>query len=319
MAENELGPFDPDLENGPTEEDEEEVLQELYGKARRNGLYVGPERGDPEMLLAASSAQSLIDEARKYIGVEGRPNGFTKWYSNDRKHGSAFLRAPWCDIFVTYCAFFSNTYNAVCPSGDRAYTVWHAQDFQKLIKTTVPAVGHIVNWLQSPHTPWVVGTASGVNSAEPGWIVFFDWGGSNQVGKIDHIGIVEKNLGGGRVQTIEGNTSDSVRRRVRSTGHIVGFGVPAYVAVSDPKPSNKPTVPSGKPFLKVGSKGTRVRQLQQCLHYLGARFPKYGIDGEYGNETKGNVKLFQKQVKLSQDGIYGPLTESKLRRKVVEK
>ena len=43
----------------------------------------------------------------------------------------------------------------------------------------------------------------------PGAIIFFDW---DHDGTSDHVGIVEK-CEGGRVYTIEGNSSDQVRQR----------------------------------------------------------------------------------------------------------
>jgi hypothetical protein len=72
-----------------------------------------------------------------------------------------------------------------------------------------------------------------VANAQPGDVVIFNWNG----GGTDHVGIVEKNLGGGRLQTIEGNTSsgaagaqssgNGVWRRIRS-GYIAGIIRPAY-------------------------------------------------------------------------------------------
>ena len=57
--------------------------------------------------------------------------------------------------------------------------------------------------------------------------VAFNWDG----GVPDHIGIVEKSLGGGQFQTVEGNTAvgnDSnggeVMRRVRYLSQVDGFG-----------------------------------------------------------------------------------------------
>ena len=64
--------------------------------------------------------------------------------------------------------------------------------------------------------------------AKPGAIVFFDWGGTDEIPKIDHVGIIEKVLDDGRVQTIEGNTDDACKRRVRSASVIAGFWNPPY-------------------------------------------------------------------------------------------
>jgi CHAP domain len=153
------------------------------------------------------TAAQMLAEARRSLGTRGRPNYITTDYA--KRHGSGFLRAAWCDMAVTYWARASGNTKAVLPGGDRAYTVYHAQDFQKAGR-------------------WHKGTAAEVNKAEPGDIVFFDWGATDSVGAIDHVGVVEKALGGGRVQTIEGNTGDQCLRRVRAAGVIAGYGRPAY-------------------------------------------------------------------------------------------
>lgn len=45
--------------------------------------------------------------------------------------------------------------------------------------------------------------------------------------------------------------------------------------------------------LRYGSEGEAVRELQEDLLALGFRLPKYGADGEFGNETEEAVKAFQ--------------------------
>ena len=45
--------------------------------------------------------------------------------------------------------------------------------------------------------------------------------------------------------------------------------------------------------LKKGSKGVAVKALQTALISLGYNLPRYGADGDYGNETETAVKAFQ--------------------------
>ena len=45
--------------------------------------------------------------------------------------------------------------------------------------------------------------------------------------------------------------------------------------------------------LKKGSKGVAVKVLQTALISLGYNLPRYGADGDYGNETETAVKAFQ--------------------------
>ncbi|MFD0902003.1 CHAP domain-containing protein [Actinomadura sediminis] len=199
--------------HNPTEPDEEQVLARLYGEPEADGIYRLAAATAPMAAAAApSGAQAILAEARKSLGMSGRPNAITREYAS--RHGDAFLSAPWCDMAVTYWARHSGTAEAVLPAGDRAYTPWHAADFQKI-------------------GSWHSGTTARVNAAKPGDIVFFDWGESNTIGAIDHVGVVERVLGGGRVQTIEGNTGDACKRRVRGSGVIAGYGRPAYEEVDD--------------------------------------------------------------------------------------
>lgn len=164
------------------------------------------------------TSSAMLAAARASLGLRGRPNVITREYAG--RHGSTFLRASWCDMSVTYWARHSGNTVAVLPGGDRAYTVWHAQDFNRK--------GH-----------WHAGTRAEVLKAQPGDVVFFDWGNTDRIEAIDHIGVVEKNLGDGRLQTIEGNTSDACLRRVRSYTHIAGYGRPTYDASAPATPTQQ--------------------------------------------------------------------------------
>ena len=59
------------------------------------------------------------------------------------------------------------------------------------------------------------------------------------------------------------------------------------------------------------SNGSHVRIIQQSLEDAGFKLKTYGVDGDYGGETKGQVEAFQKARKLvvsEQDGIVGKNT-----------
>ncbi|TDD97658.1 CHAP domain-containing protein [Actinomadura rubrisoli] len=161
------------------------------------------------------TVSSMLAEARRWLGTNGRPNALTMAYAS--RHGADYRSTAWCDIAVTEWARRSGNTAAVLPGGDRAYTVWHAEDFQKAGR-------------------WHTGTTAEVNAAKPGDIVFFDWGATNSMDAIDHVGVIERVLGDGRVQTIEGNTSDQCLRRVRSADVIAGYGRPAYSNEEDDMP-----------------------------------------------------------------------------------
>ncbi|MGH3241897.1 MAG: peptidoglycan-binding protein, partial [Spirillospora sp.] len=226
------------------------------------------------------SAAKMIAQARKSIGMSGRPNTITKEYAS--RHGDEFLRASWCDMAITYWARHSGNASAVLPGGDRAYTVWHAEDFQK--------VGR-----------WHSGTTASVNQAKPGDIVFFDWGATNNVGAIDHVGVVEKVLGGGRLQTIEANTGDAVKRRVRNSSVIAGYGRPAYGGGNWTEDMVKKL-----PELNKGDSGEHVQSLQGLL--MARSHPEIKMSGSFDDATEKAVKAVQKWGGVDADGIVGPKT-----------
>ncbi len=243
----------------------------------------------------ANIATDVLKEANRYVGVKGRPNTFTRDYAD--RHGSAFLRAAWCDMYVTYVARKVGA-KAVLPNGDRAYTVWHANDFAGINR-------------------WKSGTTDNIRKyAAPGDVVFFDWGGSNERGYIDHIGFVVKNLGDGRVITIEGNTSDMVAIRTRGASVIAGFGQPAYQAKAAPSTPSKPK-PSGSkyPYKSLMRKGwmnsAGVKKVQDRINALGYK-PALVEDGDFGTKTENGVKWAQRKYKIPADGIVGPQTWGKL-------
>ena len=64
----------------------------------------------------------------------------------------------------------------------------------------------------------------------------------------------------------------------------------------------------GNRTLKKGMKGDDVIALQNALMKLGFNLPRYGADGDYGNETITAVKAFQKKYNLTADGVAGPKT-----------
>ena len=62
------------------------------------------------------------------------------------------------------------------------------------------------------------------------------------------------------------------------------------------------------PTLRKGDKGKDVANLQKLLLQAGYSLPKYGADGDFGDECLTAVKAFQKDKKLTVDGIVGAKT-----------
>lgn len=58
-------------------------------------------------------------------------------------------------------------------------------------------------------------------------------------------------------------------------------------------------------ILKFGSRGTKVRSLQNKLMQLNFTISRFGADGYYGPETENAVKAFQRSVNILEDGVVG--------------
>lgn len=275
-----------------TETDEDEVLASLFSYETSTGTYylrVGSK--------APNTVAAVLNEAQKWVGVTGRPNTFTREYAS--RHGDAFLRAAWCDMFVTYVSRHAPA-PSMLPKGDRAYTVWHAEDFQKIGRLKTGTTENLRKY------------------AKPGAIVFFDWDLSNVVSRVDHVGIVVRQLADGRVVTVEGNTSDRCALRVRSSSVIASIATPAYSSEDKPKPEPAPAKPVTYQPARWPYKATTlmrkgwmdsagVEKVQRRINVLGYR-PALTADGDFGAKTEAAVKWVQRRYGLSVDGIVGPIT-----------
>ena len=136
-------------------------------------------------------SQQIVSVAMGQIGNSGGQK-FWSWYGFDS-------HVEWCACFVSWCADQSG----LIESG-------------KVPKFSLCSSG--VTWFQGKNK-W----QSGGTTPSAGMIIFFDW---DHDGNSDHVGIVEK-CEGGRVYTVEGNSSDQVRQRNYAMDYasILGYGV----------------------------------------------------------------------------------------------
>lgn len=238
----------------------------------------------------ANTANDLLNEAQKHVGVSGRPNVFTRDYAS--RHGAAFLTAAWCLMFVCWCARKAGAAVSAFPKGDRAYTPWYADDMND--------VG-----------VWHSGTTENIKKfAYPGCPILFDWDGTNARPAVDHVGIVKKNLGDGRVITIEGNTGGGngmVALRVRGADVIAGFGTPKFDKPATMPITNQWPYAAGVIMQKGWENSKGAVKVQGALNGLGYA-PKLITDGDFGTKTENAVKWYQKNHGLQVDGKVGPLT-----------
>ena len=78
--------------------------------------------------------------------------------------------------------------------------------------------------------------------------------------------------------------------------------------VKEPEKENPVKDETKYPTLRKGDKGDWVAILQNELIVRGYKLPKYGADGDFGNETLSAVKQFQKDHGLTADGVVGKKT-----------
>jgi hypothetical protein len=132
--------------------------------------------------------QSILAAARGELGVTEQPPG-----SNESPRIREYRAAsgspppgPWCAYFVSWAARQAGT--PIGPGG-----------------SGFGSVDAVWGWAQSEGRT--------TDQPKPGDLIVWD----------EHIGIVENVLPDGRIQTIEGNTSNMVARRTHTRDGVVGF------------------------------------------------------------------------------------------------
>ena len=164
------------------------ALQNAGGTATLTGA-AGTQAAAP-----TAAGQAVLNAVRGEVGVAEEPKG-----SNDSPRISQYRQAtagsgvgPWCAYFVSWAAR-----QAGVPLGDSG------QGFGR--------VDDVYAWGQRTGKAIPAGSAP----PQPGDLIVWD----------EHIGVVENVLPDGRIQTIEGNSSDQVARRTYDSGGggAVGF------------------------------------------------------------------------------------------------
>ncbi len=248
-----------------------------------------------------ASAQQLLDVARAELGYREGPNNWTRYSAE--MYGGRYQNQAWCGVFVGWC--FSRVGMGSEPSS--VWTPAGAVAYQR--------AGRLI---------------SRYGAVQPGDVVYFDWGGSQTLSRIDHVGFVET-VGNGSVTTIEGNTlpagqvgdqsnGGGVYRRQRPLGTIACFGRPLYGAANQQAPQNLDWAAlrrfvaakilsdgiANVGTLRRGSAGSKVRLWQQALNLIAnARLVE---DGHFGPSTQAKTYDFQRYFGIQQDGVVGPQT-----------
>lgn len=238
----------------------------------------------------ANNAQSVLDIARSQLGYSrwDDPQAGTKygrWYEeqidrNPNNYNFGGSGVPYCGMFVSWV--FDQA-GASCPGVPGAYT------------PSMLAAGK------------AAGKAVARGIAQPGDVVYFDWGGD---GVTDHVGIVEAN-NGSYLTTLEGNVDNGcVRRKTRNFSTVSGVIRPNYGGAQTPAPAPSTGTTTGT----TASNGSIADVQRWCASAYGY---SQTIDGIWGpNTRKGLIVALQTELNrqygrgLVVDGIWGPKTYS---------
>ena len=165
--------------------------------------------GDPLSLAGISATASIQQQflflAQTHTGYVEDSRGrstFGIWYGNQPDiDNPAYDSAPWCDMFLANLAYNLLGHAGLRAVGDYALTTAHAAFLHRKGVTSRPDV--------FPEGAWV----------------FQNWDlngtGNGNLGRIDHVEIVEKDNRNGTITTVGGNVDNGVRRRTRSKSYAV--------------------------------------------------------------------------------------------------
>lgn len=222
--------------------------------------------------------------ASQLLAVARKERGTTEFPVNRTIYGAAYglNGVPWCAIFVWWC-------------------------FKQLGVDLRTLISSKLEW-----TPTFAAECARAGwervspaAARPGDIVFFRFGTM-----IDHVAICTNPAPGGRVDTIDGNTSvgnenngGAVLDRSRSSVYVAAVFRPPYAPADAAVPPAQPARFVLRRVLRFRrwwpmQKGADVRAVQKLV---GA-----AQDGAYGPKTAAAVAVWQHKQRIAQDGAFGP-------------
>lgn len=86
-----------------------------------------------------------------------------------------------------------------------------------------------------------------------------------------------------------------------------------FTPSSIPKPPSEGTAEYPNTYLKKGSEGRKVKQLQKLLNViLFEHKDQLVVDGDFGAKTEARLIELQSKLGVGADGIYGPVTKLRL-------
>lgn len=257
------------------------------------GPYSVEEAAD--RLLAVAASQIGYREGRSGGGDWNNDNAYGAWYGSNR--------VSWCAQFVSWCADRAGYLDTVIPRHQYTPNGW--------------------NWFKTHDRD--------VKTPKRGDILYvYGYVAPEQRTRVHHVGIVEKVLPGGRIQTVEGNTNtggssqgNGVYRLTRTVSPRLYFARPDYEKVLKPRPKPAGLVASqpSKPVLDLsevvyaathanlqpGSEA-RIAQIRATLQALGCGDAKK--DGFKQMWAAWQRKLGYRSADA--DGVPGPSSARRL-------
>ena len=228
-----------------------------------------------DIMAAKGSLEAIIEVAKAEVGtIEGPKDNETKY---GKWTGMNFQ--PWCQSFVSWCAFTSGLNPKKYPKS--ASTVAASDWFKKNDR-----------WADARN-----------DDPTPGDWIYFDFP-EDGVNRISHVGICIKNNGDGTIQVIEGNTSGTAKGDQRNGGMcvektrayvknnkkklingVVGWGRPVYTGEEDLPLLNKL---AAKP---TPTKATSADVAKKSAKPLAKKAAKPVAKKSSGGGGKGHVAL----------------------------
>lgn len=304
-----------------------------------------------EVQLTGDMRKDIIAVAQSQVGyqegasssdlsglVQGGNNGteynhYAAWYLRTAcgYKDTYYYPGGWCGMFVSYCAAMAGVPRTVL----KFSTMAKVYSFGFGGSSPLPG-----SQLKGFYDLAVKG---GGYFPQPGDVIFYasyNTGGTLSASEGKHVGLVESceaeyatdgSVSKMTINTIEGNSSDSVKRHswkltadssgwVYSGTYIYAFGIPNYTESGLQSYSNYDIGAYGGALLRKGGSSEAVRRLQVALNlaeYFDPQGSSCTVTGTFDEGTYEAVCNYQTVHGLEVDGIVGNDTWTVLRRQLV--
>jgi hypothetical protein len=261
-----------------------------------------------------AGGDATLAMARTQLGVTESPP-----HSNEVPYWAWWgcYLGSWCGAFASWCPAHAGyplpAIDASCSDSATGFVLCSNGTIHAWQVAGIPAVAEPGDNLIFSWYPWELqGGVPIISSGEwAGWVAG------------DHTGIFVADLGGGYIQTVEGNTGSTgggsvLERTDRYWGQVcaiwrppsfVGGGSGAVTPPPTPTPTPPPSGGAAPPwpgtYLADYTAGGGTAQWQA---QMAARGWSLDVDDEYGPASANVCRQFQAEKGLEVDGVVGPIT-----------